>query len=89
MALILICAIIASVILRGWAFTILWDWFIVPVFHVDPITIPYAIGFAIIVGMFTQDIKRINAEDTNELLSRLVLTPFITLGFAWVVKCFI
>jgi ACR3 family arsenite efflux pump ArsB len=95
--LLIIAAIIVGVILRGWALTVLWDWFVVPTFHVSALTIPYAIGLVVIINMFINVENHESAEQKAKPLSdrianalgKLVLTPFITLGLAWIVTLFI
>lgn len=30
-------------IMNGWVLSVLWGWFVVPLFNIAPLTIPYAI----------------------------------------------
>lgn len=45
-------------ILDGWVLSILWGWFMVPVFHLPPITIVPAIGIVLTIGFLTQKTPR-------------------------------
>lgn len=40
----------------GFVLSVLWGWFVVPVFHLPALTIPVAIGLGLIVGLLTQKI---------------------------------
>ena len=45
-------------ILDGWVLSILWGWFMVPVFHLPPLTIAPAIGIALMTGLLTREVPR-------------------------------
>lgn len=45
-----------SYIVNGWALILLWGWFIVPTFELDPLAIPQAIGLALIAGFLTHQV---------------------------------
>ncbi len=44
--------LILSPIWTGFVLSVLWAWFIIPVFHVRPISIVLAIGLSLVMGMF-------------------------------------
>jgi hypothetical protein len=49
--------LIYGALMNGWALSKLWLWFIVPTFDLPPISIPAAIGMAIVVGYMSKTIK--------------------------------
>ena len=86
--------LVLGTILNGIALSIMWGWFIVPVFAAPPITVPAAIGLSIIIGYLTSDLslKREVSEDTTEAVIKLImisiLKPLAYLGFGYVVTLF-
>lgn len=77
-------------ILEGWVFSVMWGWFIVPVFGAPALRIPHAIGLALVVGMLTHRVrKEQNQPDTVEILAYGLVMPFVYLGIGWVVKLFV
>jgi hypothetical protein len=79
-----------SAVLNGWVLSILWAWFIVPLFHLPQLSLPAAIGLALIANM----LRGFNApqKDSDEkdkkwgtLLARIFLAPLFVLFFGWVV----
>ncbi len=43
-------AVVVGTIANGWALSTLWGWFIVPLFGLPALTIPYALGISTIAG---------------------------------------
>jgi hypothetical protein len=50
-------------ILDGWVLSILWGWFMVPVFHLPPLTIVPAIGIALTIGFLIKKAPRSVGEE--------------------------
>ena len=48
-----VIGIVLSSAWMGYVLSILWAWFISPIFHIAPITIPLAIGLSLVVRMLT------------------------------------
>jgi predicted phage tail protein len=90
-----IAFVVASILFRAWALTVLWAWFLVPLGMVA-LSISSAIGISIIVGMFTQHLakesKDEKAKDTYELIGdiagRAIGAPLLSLFFGWIVTLF-
>ena len=76
--------IVGAIVVRGWALSILWGWFVVPVFKLPVLGIAQAVGLAFLVGMLVPDKDR----DWPTTIGRAFLTPLLTLGFAWIVHLF-
>jgi hypothetical protein len=74
----------------GFVLSIMWGWFVVPVFHVAPLRIPFAIGLAYIVQWLTHQTRKTEDEpELGELLYMALLKPLVLLGCGWIVTWFI
>lgn len=84
-------------ILNGWILSVLWRWFIVHL-GVQPISVPAAIGIAIVAGFLTRQIWEKHCTDDRtsddkiiDSIAYLVTSiayPLIALGIGWIVKSF-
>ncbi len=93
----LLCISAAATTFNGLTLSVLWIWFIVPTFKVPVLSIPVAIGIALIVGLLTarvakkdnQDAKA-KAKDGNhgELIGSSFATPLMILFVGWIVHLF-
>jgi len=84
---------VLSITYSGYALSVLWEWFIVSIFEIRSISIPSAIGLAIIVGYLTRDGEEPEREsDFTAQLSRGVSKAFFKPSFAlfvgWIVTFF-
>jgi hypothetical protein len=79
-----------SSLINGWAFSVLWAWFIVPVFGAPPLSIPQAIGIALIVGvLFTRSGGNEKEGSAASRMFACWLSPLFLLGMGWIVKYFL
>lgn len=83
-------------VLGGWALSIMWEWFIVPVFALPSLDIAQAIGLSCIVTILaprqTQNnsgSKKRTFEVIIETSAQAFLVPLLTVGFGWIVYQFI
>jgi hypothetical protein len=89
-----IFAVIAAP-MSGWVFSIMWAWFVMPIFHLPALTIPQAIGIMFTVGMLTKqniDVESPKRDKTERLIRTFalaVIAPLFTLLLAWIVKLFL
>lgn len=97
-----ICGLIVfGSVFRGYALSVLWGWFIVPTFDVQPLSIAPAIGIAMMVNYLTyhvtSDVGKENMyaieESPNMILAKTFaldfLKPAVIIGFGWIVHLFI
>ena len=80
-----------GMIMNGWALSKLWKWFIATTFALPPLTIPAAIGFAIVVNYLTQKIDDKNSDEPFwQKLARgaviSTLKPLFAVGFGAIVR---
>lgn len=96
MGVMTVVMIVLSAIVNGYVFSQLWAWFVVATFGLTAITIPQAIGLAMVIGWFKTGLKQ--DESLNEfkgftklvyLFITQVFTAIITLIVASIVKSFI
>lgn len=88
---ILIIAVAA--ILKGWALTVLWGWFVAPVFHLPQLNLPAAIGLGAIISFLTWE--GVDAQEPQrtrtEKAARTAVVwarPLLAVGFGWIVHLF-
>jgi Na+(H+)/acetate symporter ActP len=91
----LLVVIICSPIMNGWVLSVLWGWFIVPIFNAPQLSIPYAIGISFIIHMLTnKQSDTTNNKDKDvttiiiEALVSTFITPLLVLLFGWIVTLF-
>lgn len=96
LALIVYIFIIApiSIAWSGYALSILWGWFFVPAFGAPSLSVPGAIGVALVVSYMTAQIKTSNKDECGaheEILREVVIAlfrPAMALLFGWIVTKF-
>lgn len=84
-----------SAMWKGYVISVLWGWFVVPAFGLPPLSVPLAIGVALIVTLMThQNPARQGAgggkkDDLAHAMWFAALLPLFGLGIGWVAKQFI
>lgn len=80
----------ASAIWRGFVLSLLWAWFIVPLFGLPALSIPYAIGLSIVVGFLSHQAGKVD-DDQNwgSAVTVAALYPALALLAGWIVTKFI
>jgi hypothetical protein len=86
----LIALLVLNVILTGWVLSILWAWFIVPVFSAPALSIPYALGVALVVGMMTHQPNRAKDERKwYEIIAHELGDPIVILVMGYIIRLFV
>jgi phosphate/sulfate permease len=83
-----------SAIINGWVLSILWGWFITPVFGIPAISVGQAIGLAMVVSYLTyQHIEQDSDKDKTErfagIFAVLLIRPLMSLLLGYIVHLFI
>ncbi len=82
---------VISSIVNGFVLVCLWDWFIVPIFHLAPLTLVPAIGVVLVVSFLTHQYVP-NDEDFYETVRNSFIVLFvyaaIFLVFGFIVHLF-
>lgn len=78
-------------VLRGWALSILWSWFMVPL-GLPTLGIAHAIGFAMTVAFLThQDSTKVDDRETKEVGLQIAVqvgSCLGSLGIGWIITQF-
>lgn len=85
-------AIGLSALLNGYVLSKLWAWFIVTTFHAPPLSLPAAIGLALVVSYLTYqhaDTPKNPESKWWSLILVLILRPLMALAFGAVVHSFL
>jgi hypothetical protein len=87
-AVVIVLVIAMLTVLRAFVLCKLWTWFIVPFFHLPELTIPFAIGIALVAGMFYSHLPP--DDDKKVQFWTVAFTgPLIILFVGWIVQMFI
>jgi uncharacterized membrane protein len=91
-ATFIVCAFL-SALYSGYVLSVLWAWFVVPTFGLPALTIPVAIGLALIVSFMAKSDAEEKTDDeiTSKIVSAVVkaiLKPSFALLFGWVATLF-
>jgi hypothetical protein len=86
-----IAAIIVATFMNGWAFSVLWEWFIKSAFEVPSLTIIQSIGVAMTINFLIvypdNDMKTKNWTDMAGLyIGKAIFYPVITVIIGWLVS---
>lgn len=86
--------LVVGTMLNGWVLTVLWAWFVVPVFALPLLSTAYAIGIASIIGFLTHQYQRsdndLSANDSLiAALAYAIGRPLLLLAFGWIVLQFV
>ena len=89
-----IALIVVGSIMNGWVLSIMWGWFVVPLFGVPVLKVAPAIGVALVAKMLTHQSssKSNEKKDTSETVGELIaafLSPMVTLLIGWIVLQFV
>lgn len=82
---------IFAVVLRGWVLSILWGWFMVPVFGLPHLSVVQAIGVAMVVGFLCHentDTKKNEEKGFAWSLSMVAVIPLLSLFIGWIIHSF-
>jgi riboflavin transporter FmnP len=94
-SLFAVLSVVIGVIMRGWMLSVLWGWFVIPLFESAPqLTIVTAIGLSTVLGAFmgskydSNNSKKSTSELAVELITYSILVPLFTVGFGYVIHLF-
>lgn len=96
LVVLVIALFVVAPIVSGLALSILWGWFVVPVFSLPSLSIPAAIGLTLTLQVLIRidyDEKRYANAEIGEVIgviaSKAFFAPLMVLAFGWLVKQFI
>lgn len=91
--LVVVATVVASIV-NGWVLSTMWGWFVVPFFDLPQMSIPYAIGIAMLVRMLVNTTINYDTKekDTSTKVGEwigVILYPFLVLFMGWIVTLFL
>jgi hypothetical protein len=80
-----------AVISQSFAAVILWRWFVIPFFHLPPLTWSVAYGFILILAVVHTIPDPERKDDSfTAVISRVIgsgiIGPWIAVGIGWIIK---
>jgi hypothetical protein len=90
-----VALMVIGTVWRGYVFSVLWKWFIVPVFPAMPLlSIPVAIGIAMVVSFLSYQYQhnkdeRSAVEQFSSAIGITLLYPALALLVGWIVTLFL
>jgi hypothetical protein len=91
-AFLIIPLMVAIEIYYGFILRTIYAWLIVPTYHVAPLTIPQAIGVALVVSFLTKTPAYNKTDDTDyakAMMGTYIYRPIIVLLIAYVAHLYI
>lgn len=85
-------ALIAGTAMNGWGLSMLWGWFIVPIFKAPPLSTVQAIGVAMVISFLTSDLQSetYKSKDFADLIGifagKAIVYPVIVVAIGWLVS---
>lgn len=83
--------LVLSSLLRAWALSYLWVWFVTPIFGLTVPTFGLLYGFSMIVSYMTHQYVKSPKESSDEWYSPFLaafIGPFLSVGIGWIVKTY-
>ena len=73
---------------KGFALSVLWGWFVAPLFGLPLLSIPSAIGICIVVGLIRYRYDASDHEKSFKPLGMQFASPAASLGVGWIIKTY-
>ena len=93
-----VLSVVLSACSFGFVLPKLWLWFVIPIFHLMPLTFFMAIGLHLTVCLFRPVIPQITPDMLTDEVAKTrvldvyrifcILAPWSALVFGWIVHCF-
>jgi hypothetical protein len=88
-ALLFTVILVYSVVVGGYVLSILWGWFITPVFNIAAPGVLACSGIIMFVGYLTgRNVKTSSKDENHNGLALIFLAPWLTLFFGWILHSF-
>jgi hypothetical protein len=78
-----------GVVLNGYALSVRWGWFIVPIFGMPSLSIVTAAGLALVVSYLTHQLHEKNNDGLSFTIVVTLIKPAFGLFFGWILTLFL
>lgn len=76
-----------------WVLSVLWGWFVIPVFNVPNLSVVQAVGLAMVVSYLTKKHESDSKKELSDVIATLVVevvfVPLTALLLGWIIVQFI
>ncbi len=85
--------VIGGTITSGWTLSILWGWFVSPIFGLPTLSVIQAIGISLTVGFIKSKAPQ-HSDDRKvsdkliESVSHMFIMPLLSVGIGWIILQF-
>jgi hypothetical protein len=89
---IVIAALILATFMNGWVLSLLWKWFIVPIFKLPMLTVIQAIGIFMTVNFLTVHLQNEITETktvsdlASVFIGKVLVYPLMVAGIGWLIS---
>ena len=75
-----------AILIRAWVAVLLWQWFVVPTFHLVPLTYPAAIGLSMLTRVMlpTPPLPDPDKETIADVFIVPIARPLVLLGIGYI-----
>jgi hypothetical protein len=91
----LLIVLIGGSMWSGYVLSVMWEWFVVPVFHAPQMSVAVAIGLSMLIGMLTRNPQEESKKETDTAsmmvssFSWAFLYPLFMMGLSYFVHLFV
>lgn len=89
---LVVLALVVGTIMNGWALSMLWGWFIMPIFAAPSLSVVQAIGVAMVVSFLTSGLQSetYKSKDFTDLIGQFagkaIIYPIVVVAIGWLVS---
>jgi hypothetical protein len=77
------------IIARGYVLSVLWGWFVVPIFHLSPLSMSQAVAVCFLANFFKEYNPATEQDKAkSQWLAQVVYLPLLTLIIGYIIKAF-
>lgn len=90
MLLVIALMVIIGSLMNGWALSVLWGWFMVPVFELPIISLVQAIGISMTIGLLVSHTTDTDSKEWTDIvgtyIGRAIAYPILVVAIGWFVS---
>lgn len=69
--------LLVAALAHGYALSVLWGWFIVPLFHLPVLTISQALGLGLVVGLLAKEVDDSGSTEEDKSIATILISGTI------------